>query len=63
MSLSKLTRQWVSKKLPNTVVVSPAGEVAINPFANPLLATAGTGDVLAGIIGGFLAQGLKSLSI
>lgn len=45
----------------NTVVVSPAGEVVICPFANPLLATAGAGDVLAGIIGGLIAQGLKPL--
>lgn len=41
----------------NTVIVSPAGEVRISPFANPVLATAGTGDVLSGIIAGFLAQG------
>lgn len=44
----------------NTVIVSPAGEVVISPFANPLLATAGTGDVLSGIISGLLAQGLNS---
>lgn len=43
----------------NTVIVSPAGEVVVSPFANPLLATAGTGDVLAGIISGFIAQGLS----
>ena len=43
----------------NTIIASPAGEVAISPFANPVLATAGTGDVLAGIITGFLAQGLN----
>lgn len=43
----------------NTVIVSPAGEVVISPFVNPLLATAGTGDVLAGIISGFIAQGLS----
>lgn len=43
----------------NTVIASPTGEVAISPFANPVLATAGTGDVLAGVITGLLAQGLE----
>lgn len=43
----------------NTVVVSPAGEVFSSPFANPVLATAGTGDILAGTVAGMLAQGLK----
>ena len=41
-----------------TVVAQPEGGVAIVPFANPALATAGTGDVLAGTIVGLLAQGL-----
>lgn len=44
----------------NTVVVSPAGETLISPFINPLLATAGTGDILSGIIAGLIAQGLKA---
>jgi NAD(P)H-hydrate epimerase len=41
-----------------TVIADPEGKVVINPFANPGLATAGSGDVLAGAIVGFLAQGL-----
>jgi hydroxyethylthiazole kinase-like uncharacterized protein yjeF len=41
-----------------TVVAEPEGRAVINPFANPGLATAGSGDVLAGAIVGFLAQGL-----
>lgn len=42
-----------------TAVASPQGKLRISPFANPALATAGTGDVLAGIIAGLLAQGLS----
>jgi ADP-dependent NAD(P)H-hydrate dehydratase / NAD(P)H-hydrate epimerase len=40
-----------------TVVASPDGEIAINFSGGPNLATAGTGDVLTGVIGGLLAQG------
>ncbi len=41
-----------------TVVAYPGGRSMLSPFANPAMATAGTGDVLAGVIAGFLAQGL-----
>ncbi len=40
-----------------TVVASPDGRVAINLSGNPGLASGGTGDVLAGVIGALLAQG------
>ena len=41
-----------------TVVASPQGPIYLNSHANPGLASAGTGDVLAGAIGGLVAQGL-----
>jgi NAD(P)H-hydrate epimerase len=39
-----------------TVVGFPSGEVRQSPFANPAMATAGTGDVLGGVLSGLLAQ-------
>ena len=41
-----------------TVVAYPDGRSRLSPFANPSMATAGTGDVLAGTIAGLLAQGV-----
>ena len=42
-----------------TVIAAPDGQFSISPAANPGLASAGTGDVLAGVIAGLLAQGLS----
>ena len=59
-------RQWanlwekvVALKGAYTVIAQPGGAARLSPFANPGLASGGTGDVLTGIIGGFLAQGLS----
>ena len=43
-----------------TVVAAPEGRVMILPFANPALASAGSGDVLAGAIVGLRAQGMDA---
>lgn len=59
----KFSKKWgnvVVLKGANTVIASPNGQVALSPFANPALATAGTGDILAGMIAGFIAQGFNN---
>jgi NAD(P)H-hydrate epimerase len=63
----EIAREWSQKwgailvlKGAFTVVASPEGRVTVIPIATPALARAGTGDVLAGAITGFLAQGLAA---
>lgn len=50
--------QTVLLKGPGTVIADGDGRIAILPMATSALAKGGTGDVLAGMIGGLLAQGL-----
>ncbi len=60
----RLAMQWgvvLLLKGAGTVVASPSGEAFINSTGDAGLATGGTGDVLSGVIGGLLAQGLAPL--
>jgi len=50
--------QVVVLKGAKTVIAEPDGTVTVAPFENPALASGGTGDVLAGVIAGLLAQGV-----
>lgn len=58
---SRMAAEWghvVLLKGAHSVVAAPDGRVTVLPFANPAMATAGSGDVLAGAVVGMRAQGL-----
>ncbi len=46
----------------DTLIADPSGRVAVSPGATPALATAGTGDVLTGVIAALLAQGVDAFA-
>lgn len=57
---SKYYNSTIILKGHNSTVTSAMGQCYINKTGNPGMATAGSGDVLSGIVGAFLAQGLDS---
>jgi hydroxyethylthiazole kinase-like uncharacterized protein yjeF len=61
LDLAERLRSVVLLKGSTTVVATPAGKVLIAAAGSSRLATAGTGDVLAGVIAAFLARGLDAL--
>ena len=60
-ALASATGTVALLKGPRTVVADGDGSIRINATGSPALATAGTGDVLTGVIGGLLARGLDPI--
>jgi NAD(P)H-hydrate epimerase len=58
--LARRSGAVVLLKGPGTVVADSSGAVLLNPTGDPALATAGSGDVLSGIVAGFLARGMDA---
>jgi NAD(P)H-hydrate epimerase len=56
---SRLSGAIVVLKGDDTLVAEPSGRVAVNPGATAALATAGTGDVLSGVLGAVLAKDVE----
>jgi len=61
-ALALASKAVVVLKGAHTIVAAPGGDVFINPAATSALATAGSGDVLTGVVGALLARGLDALS-
>ena len=63
-TVRRLSQEWnvvILLKGAYTVIGNPDGSIFINPTGNSALSTAGSGDILSGFIGAFLAQGLSPL--
>ena len=60
-NFARTHRVVVVLKGARTLVADPGGQLRVNPTGNPGMATGGTGDVLSGMIGAFLAQGLAPM--
>ncbi|NUR47177.1 MAG: NAD(P)H-hydrate dehydratase [Hamadaea sp.] len=58
LTLAAWTRSVVLLKGDRTIIACPDGEAWVNPTGTPALATAGSGDVLGGLLGALLAGGL-----
>jgi ADP-dependent NAD(P)H-hydrate dehydratase / NAD(P)H-hydrate epimerase len=62
LAASSLSQATILLKGRDTIICSPNGDYIINQSAPRYLATAGSGDVLAGLISGFVAQGVSSVN-
>jgi NAD(P)H-hydrate epimerase len=61
LQLTRRTGSYVVLKGAGTVLVDPNEQVRVVPSGNPAMASAGTGDILTGILGGLLAQGVDPM--